>query len=98
VEEGAGKLSCNDFTDVHLTDPAPEWVAIESVAISQQPSRCRVVRKDFDHLLRRPLRRWMLSDVEVDDQPAVVRQQDEHEQHSAGEVGTVKNIETVDAT
>jgi hypothetical protein len=29
----------------------------------------------------------------------VVGQQDEHEQHSAGEVGTVKkSIETVDAT
>ena len=65
------------LADAHAGDPAPEHVAVDGVAIPQQPSRRRVVRKRFNHLLRRPRRRGMFRDVDVDDSPAVVAEQDQ---------------------
>ena len=74
-----------DFTDPHAGDAAAERVAIDRVAISQQPSRCGIVRKGINDLLRCPCGRRMLGDVEMDNPPAVVREQDEDEEDSAGE-------------
>src|ERR1700674_5014849 len=55
------------FADAHAGDPAPEHVAIDGVAIAQQPSRRRVLRKRLNHLLRRPRSRGMFRDVDMDD-------------------------------
>src|SRR5436190_21565425 len=59
---GAGWTTDN-LADTHAGDPVPEHVAVNGVTIPQQPSRCRVVRERFNHLLRRPRSRWMFGDV-----------------------------------
>ena len=81
---GAGRAR-DHFSDTHAGDAAPEHVAIDGVAIPQEPSRRGVVRKGFNDLLRRPRGRGMFRDREMDDSSAVVREQDEDEQHAASE-------------
>lgn len=83
----------NDFRDAHAGDATLEHVTIDRVAISQQPSRRRVVWEGVNQLLRRPRRRRMLRDVEVHDPPTVVHEQHEDEQDSAGEGGDGKEID-----
>jgi hypothetical protein len=73
------------FADAHAGDPAPEHVAIEGVAIAQQPSRGRILGESFTHLLRGPHRRGMFRDVDVDHSPALVAEQDQDEEHAARE-------------
>src|SRR2546421_721041 len=48
----AGRTGDN-LADPHVRDSAPEHVAVDGVAIAQQPPR-RVLWKGFNHLLRRP--------------------------------------------
>ena len=95
----AGRTGDN-LADAHAGDPAPEHVAVDGVAIPHQPSRRRVVRKGFHHLLRRPGGRGMFRDVDVDDSPTLVRKQDQHRTTLAlFKVGTVKkSIDTSVAT
>jgi len=49
-----------------------ERLAVDRVAIAQQPAGRRVIRKRLNDLLRGPGGRRMLRDVEVNDPPAVV--------------------------
>src|SRR5476651_1196023 len=42
------------LANAHPGDAAPERAPVDGVAIPQQPSRRRVVRKGVNHLLRRP--------------------------------------------
>ncbi|MGB5773334.1 MAG: hypothetical protein WBP89_01535, partial [Sedimenticolaceae bacterium] len=46
-----------------------------------QITRNSIKRERFDNLLRGPLRRWMLRDVEVDNSPPVAGKHAEDEQH-----------------
>src|SRR5712691_4752913 len=57
----------DDFADADTCNAASEDVAIHGVAIPQRPSRCGGVGEGFNDLLRRPLSRRMLCDIEVDD-------------------------------
>ena len=75
----------DDFGDAHASHSALEDVAVDAVSISVQPAGRRVVRKCVDHLLSGPAGRRMISDVDMHDAPAVMRQQDPDEQHAAGE-------------
>ena len=75
----------HDFRDPQAGDPAAERVAVDDVAISQEPSRCRVVGKGFNDLLHRPRGLRMLRDRKVDDSSALVREQHQDEQHVSGE-------------
>ena len=59
------------LADAQAGDPALEDVTVDGVAIPQQPSRRRVVRKRVHQLLRRPGRRGVVRNVEVDDPPPV---------------------------
>jgi hypothetical protein len=73
------------LTDAHAGDSAPECVAVNGVAIAEHPSRCPILRKGVNYLLPRPHRRGMFRDVEVNDSPALVAEQDQYEEHTAGE-------------
>src|SRR5215471_6510379 len=42
--------------------------------------RCGVERKGFEHLLRRPFRRWMSGDVEVHDASSIVCEDNKNEE------------------
>jgi hypothetical protein len=64
----AGRTGDN-LADAHARGPAPEHIAVDSVAIAQQPSRRRVLREGFNQLLRRPHSRGMFRDVDADDSP-----------------------------
>jgi hypothetical protein len=60
------------FTDRHAVDALPERVAADRVAIAEEIARSGLVRKGVHDLLRRPVGRGMLGDVEVDNAPPMV--------------------------
>src|SRR5215831_8628706 len=64
--------SAENFFDIHCGDLVAELLAIDSISISQQISRRGIKRKGFEHLLRRPFRRWMSGDVEVHDASSIM--------------------------
>src|SRR5258705_11114307 len=66
----------------HASDSLAERLAVDRVAIAQQPAGRRVIRKRLNDLLRGPGGRWMLRDVEVNDPPAGRGKHDEDEQDS----------------
>ena len=82
------------LADPHAGDAAPEHIAVDGVAISEQPSRRRVLRKRFNHLLRRPRRCGVFRDVEMNDSPTLMAEQDQDEQHAAGEGGHGEEVHT----
>ncbi len=61
--------------------PSLNPITIYAIAVTQQIPRGRIKRKRFQNLLGCPLRGRMFRHVEVDDSPAIVRQDDENEQH-----------------
>jgi hypothetical protein len=68
----------NNLGHAHARDAAPELVAIDGIAISDEPARRGVVRKGVNDLLRRPCGCWMFSDRQVDDSAPVVTEEHEH--------------------
>jgi len=82
----------DDLADTHADDATLERVAINGVAIPQQPARRRVVRKGLNHLLRCPRGGGMFRDVETNNSSALVREQDKHEQHAACQGGDREEI------
>src|SRR5215470_19427082 len=72
--------SAEDFFDIHHRDLVAELLTIDSISISQQISRCGIKRKGFEHLLRRPFRRWMSCDVEVHDASSIVCEDNKNEE------------------
>ena len=72
--------SAEDFFDIHYHELVAELLAIDSISISQQISRRGIKRKGFEHLLRRPFRRWMSCDVEVHDASSIVCEDNKNEE------------------
>src|SRR5262245_65416182 len=72
--------SAEDVFDIHYGDLVAELLAIDSISISQQISRRGIKRKGFEHLLRRPFRRWMSCDVEVHDASSIVCEDNKNEE------------------
>ncbi len=70
--------SAEHFFDIHCRDLVAELLAIDS--IPQQISRHSIKRKGFEHLLRRPFRRWMSCDVEVHDASSIVCEDNKNEE------------------
>ena len=73
--------SSHDLFDAHVPDAALEVLTIDAVTISQQVSRCAVPRERFDDLLSSPLGRGVCSDVEVQDAPPLMGEDQEDEEH-----------------
>src|SRR5262249_7983563 len=57
-------------------------VTIDPIAISHQVTWCRVLWKRFNDLLCSPYSRGVRGDVKVHHSPAIVRENNEHIQHS----------------
>ena len=72
--------SAENFFDIHCGDLVAELLAIDSISISQQISRGSIKRKGFEHLLRRPFRRWVSCDVEVHDASSIVCEDNKDEE------------------
>jgi hypothetical protein len=72
-----------------MTEP----LAINGVTIPQQPPGRGIVRKGVDQLLGGPSSRGMLRDIDVHNSSARLREQDEHEQHPAGECGDREEVD-----
>lgn len=68
-----------NFFDVHDFDSRAEFIAIDAIPISQQVFQGTIERKCFE-LLCRPFCGGMRGDVEVDDAPAIMLDDDEDEQ------------------
>ena len=71
--------------NAHADDAALKRLAVDRVAVSQQPSRRAAVRKGFHHLLRGPVGRGMGRDGQAHDSAPCMREQHQNEQHAAGE-------------
>jgi hypothetical protein len=73
--------------------PVPELLAIDLVTISEEVRRRGLVREGVHELLSRPGGGGMLSDVEVDDAPAVVSEHDEDEENAAASGGHGEEVD-----
>ena len=67
------------LSDSHSVNPVSEMATVNSITVSNQISRCRIVWKRFNDLLRRPFCRGMLSHIEMQDAAPLVRQHNENE-------------------
>src|SRR5215470_3938493 len=72
--------SAEHFFDIHYGDLLAELLTIDSISIAQQISRRGIKRKGFEHLLRRPFRRWTSCDVEVHDASSIVCEDNKNEE------------------
>ncbi len=72
-----------DVFDAHILDALLKLLTVDRDAIPKEIPWRLIPWEGLDDLLCRPLRRWVFGDVEVDDAPALMSQQDEHEEHPA---------------
>ncbi len=70
-----------------------EVVAGNTVAVTEKETRCDVARERFSPLSPRPTCSRMLGDVEVQDSPALVGEDDEDEQDSEGRRGYREEVD-----
>src|SRR5215472_12769135 len=70
-----GTPRCGEhFSNAHSLNSLSEVAAIHSVTVPYQVSRCRVLRKRFYDLLRRPFGGGMFRNVEMQDPAPLMRQ------------------------
>jgi hypothetical protein len=67
----------SDLLDAHHMNALSKLPAVDRIAIAQQILGRAVPRKGFHNLLRRPMYRRILRDVEVENSPSRVCQDDE---------------------
>ena len=79
--------------NAHVGHAIMELAPVDAISITHQEPRRRIIGKRLDNLLGRPLSRWIGGDVEMDNHPAVVSQDDEGEQDSES---SSRNGEKVD--
>src|SRR5262245_10223514 len=80
-----GAWSGQDLANPQALDSPHELSAVDTVTITEQVGRRRIVRECLDKLLGGPRCRGMVGDVEVDEQAAVVAKDDERELQMEGE-------------
>src|SRR5262245_10780923 len=83
----------HDLLDPHMLDPLPKGSAIDAVPIAQEIPRGLVPREGLNDLLGGPLRGRMLGDVEVDDAPSRMGQDDQDKEHRVPHGGDHKEIQ-----
>jgi hypothetical protein len=72
-----------DLGDAEASDPPTHLFVVDAIPVSQQIPRSGVLREGVDQLLGGPRGGRVLGDVDVDDAAAVVRNQNEDEEHAA---------------
>ena len=81
------------FFDPHVPHPLPKRGAVDTVAIPQEIPRGLVPREGINDLLGGPLRGGMFGDVEVDDAPSMMGQDDQDREHRVPHRGDHKEIQ-----
>jgi len=71
-----------DLSDLHALHAVPEGVTVDRVAIAEEIGRCRIVGEGIHDLLRCPFGGGMLGDVEVEDAPPMMCEDDQDEEHA----------------
>ncbi len=71
----------DNLANAQARQPSLNPITIYAITVSQQKLRGCIERKRFHNLLGCPLCGRMFRHVEVDDSPAIVRQDDENEQY-----------------
>src|SRR5437879_10518070 len=66
------------FPNAHSLNSVLEVLPINSISITNQIARRLIFRKGFDDLLRRPSRRRMFGDIEVNHSASFLGQNNEH--------------------
>src|SRR5207245_5122772 len=74
--------SGEDFLDTHASDPLAKVITIVFIPIPEQVTRCRILWKRPHHLLSCPQRGRMLRQVEANDAPPMMGQNDKDKQRS----------------
>ena len=85
--------SGDNLFNSHVGYAILELVPVDAISITNQEPRRRIIGKRLNHLLTRPRSRWMSGDVEMDNHPAVMSQDDEGEQYAES---SCRNGEEVD--
>src|SRR5205823_2627502 len=68
--------SAKNFPDIHDLNLFAKLRSVNAITIPQQVSWRRIERKSFEHSLCSPVCREMSRDVEVDNTPSVMREND----------------------
>ena len=71
----------DDLVNAQARHPSLNPITINAIAVSQQILRGRIERKRFYNLLGCPLCGRMFRNIEVNDSPAIMRQDNENEQY-----------------
>ena len=71
----------DDLIDAQAFNPSRNPLTVNAIAVSNQITWSRIERKRLNELLSCPLGRRMFRDVEVDNSPSIMGQDDEHEEH-----------------
>ena len=84
----------DDFVDTQTSDASLNLLTINAVSVSQQITWRAGEGKRAHKLLRRPSRRGMFGDIEVQNSAPIVREHDKHEEHSKVDRGHDKEIDS----
>ena len=85
---------CNEnLLDPESFDAAREVLPVDTVTVTDQIPRCRILRERFDELSSGPFGRGMLGDVEVNDASSVVGQHEEYEQNTECDGGHGEEVD-----
>ena len=77
--------SCgSDLLDAHRRDSTSEIEAVDSISVPDEISRCSIPWKSFYYLLTGPRRSRVSRNIEVNDLPSRIIQDEEDVQHSEG--------------
>src|SRR5215204_806384 len=88
--------SRHHLLDVGTRQRVVHCSAVHSIAITNQVTRCIPIHYSFNHLLGRPFRCGVLGDVEVQNFPPPVSENDEDEQHLETKRRHIKEIDSHD--
>ncbi len=71
----------DDLIDAQAFNRSRNPLTVDAIAVSNQITWSRIERKRLNELLCCPLGRRMFCDVEADNSPSIMGQDDEHEEH-----------------
>jgi hypothetical protein len=90
---GAGQPAFLPRADAHFPNPSAKPVSVDSIPISnEEPGALAVARESRDDLPDSPFSARVRRDVEVDDPPAIVRENDEAHEPSEGRGGNGEEV------
>jgi len=84
----------HDFLDPQMLYPLLKGRAIDAVPVTQEIPRGLVPREGLDDLLGGPFRGGMLGDVEVDDAPSMMGQDDQDKEQRVPHRGDHQEIQS----